>query len=649
MPLQPPALDDRRYEDLRAEMLARIPAHTPEWTQPRTGDPGVTLIELFAWLADTVLYRANLIPERQRLAFLSLVGQQLRPARPATGFVALATQGLAAVEVPRGSRIDGPPPFETTDTLSVLPAAARCFVKRRLTPAERESSATLLAQLQDLYELGQLPEGYVTQEVFLPVPGGGEPQAVDIAAQALDGCLWFALVAPRAEDVDTVRAVLGSAEGGARRRLNVGLALATQVAGLDPSAGQDVAVPHVWELSTGALDEAGNARYLELEPEEDGTRRLSRSGVLRLALPAAGQIGVPENDPRRALRAGVGDNPPRVDDPALAARLVGWLRLRLNARPALQHFSVRWAGVHATGIAQREALGTRLLGNGDGGSAQQFSLGVGNVDAERLVLAVEDPQRGFVDWTRVDDLGNARPDDRLYELDAEAGLVRFGDGIHGAVPPAGARVRASQIHAGGGSAGNLPAQTLQRTRLGTADLRVFQPLPLQGGAEAETLEEAERRIPAALRHRERAVTAADYRDLLRALPRGDVGRVEVLPRFKPHERESEVPGVVSVMVWPAQPAADFRAPAPRADRLLLEAAHAWLEPRRPLATELYVMGCEYIGLGLAIAVRVADGFAAEQVLPAVRLALRRHLWVLPGGGPDGEGWPQQRAVDNREL
>jgi predicted phage baseplate assembly protein len=421
------------------------------------------------------------------------------------------------------------------------------------------------------------------------------------------------------------------------------------VAGLDPSAGQDVAVPHVWELSTGALDEAGNARYLELEPEEDGTRRLSRSGVLRLALPAAGQIGVPENDPRRALRAGVGDNPPRVDDPALAARLVGWLRLRLNARPALQHFSVRWAGVHATGIAQREALGTRLLGNGDGGSAQQFSLGVGNVDAERLVLAVEDPQRGFVDWTRVDDLGNARPDDRLYELDAEAGLVRFGDGIHGAVPPAGARVRASQIHAGGGSAGNLPAQTLQRTRLGTADLRVFQPLPLQGGAEAETLEEAERRIPAALRHRERAVTAADYRDLLRALPRGDVGRVEVLPRFKPHERESEVPGVVSVMVWPAQPAADFRAPAPRADRLLLEAAHAWLEPRRPLATELYVMGCEYIGLGLAIAVRVADGFAAEQVLPAVRLALRRHLWVLPGGGPDGEGWPQQRAVDNREL
>ncbi len=43
-------------------MLASIPAHTPEWTIQQPGDPGRTLIELFAWLADSILYRANLIP-----------------------------------------------------------------------------------------------------------------------------------------------------------------------------------------------------------------------------------------------------------------------------------------------------------------------------------------------------------------------------------------------------------------------------------------------------------------------------------------------------------------------------------------------------------------------------------------------------------
>ncbi len=74
MPITPPRLDDRSYEDLVEELLARVPAHTPEWTPQQTGDPGRTLLELFAWLADTVLYRANLIPERQRLAFLQLLG-----------------------------------------------------------------------------------------------------------------------------------------------------------------------------------------------------------------------------------------------------------------------------------------------------------------------------------------------------------------------------------------------------------------------------------------------------------------------------------------------------------------------------------------------------------------------------------------------
>ena len=64
MPIRPPALDDRSFDDLVAELVARIPAHTPEWTQPRPGDPGRTLIDLFAWLGDTILYRANLIPER---------------------------------------------------------------------------------------------------------------------------------------------------------------------------------------------------------------------------------------------------------------------------------------------------------------------------------------------------------------------------------------------------------------------------------------------------------------------------------------------------------------------------------------------------------------------------------------------------------
>src|SRR5438874_8258993 len=87
MPLQIPAIDDRRYQDLRDEALARIPVHNPEWTNFNRSDPGITLIELFAFLTENLLYRANQIPERNRLKFLSLLGVPLQPGAPATGIV----------------------------------------------------------------------------------------------------------------------------------------------------------------------------------------------------------------------------------------------------------------------------------------------------------------------------------------------------------------------------------------------------------------------------------------------------------------------------------------------------------------------------------------------------------------------------------
>jgi hypothetical protein len=59
MPLTVPSLDDRTYQDLRDEALARIPVHTPEWTNFNESDPGVTLIELFAFLTENLLYRSN--------------------------------------------------------------------------------------------------------------------------------------------------------------------------------------------------------------------------------------------------------------------------------------------------------------------------------------------------------------------------------------------------------------------------------------------------------------------------------------------------------------------------------------------------------------------------------------------------------------
>src|SRR6185369_698695 len=133
MPLQIPSIDDRRYQDLLNEALARIPVHNPEWTNFNKSDPGVTLVELFAFLTESLLYRSNQIPERNRRKFLSLLGQPLRPASAAEGIVVFSNpRGPQEVfTLPAGLELRaGQVPFRTTRGLDVLPIEAQAFYKR---------------------------------------------------------------------------------------------------------------------------------------------------------------------------------------------------------------------------------------------------------------------------------------------------------------------------------------------------------------------------------------------------------------------------------------------------------------------------------------------------------------------------------------
>src|SRR4051812_9667336 len=92
MPTTQPTVDGRRYQDLLDEAIARIPVHNPEWTNFNRSDPGITLIELFAFLTENLLYRAEQIPDRNRRKFLSLLDVPLRPATSARGIVTFANE-----------------------------------------------------------------------------------------------------------------------------------------------------------------------------------------------------------------------------------------------------------------------------------------------------------------------------------------------------------------------------------------------------------------------------------------------------------------------------------------------------------------------------------------------------------------------------
>ena len=88
MALPVPNLDDRRFQDLVDDAKRLVQQRCPEWTDHNVSDPGVTLIELFAWMSDQVLYRLNRVPDRHYVKFLELLGVRLFPpiaARAAIG------------------------------------------------------------------------------------------------------------------------------------------------------------------------------------------------------------------------------------------------------------------------------------------------------------------------------------------------------------------------------------------------------------------------------------------------------------------------------------------------------------------------------------------------------------------------------------
>lgn len=105
MPLTSPNLDDRTFAQLVADAKAKIPEWCPAWTDRSASDPGIVLLELFAFLTETLIYRINRIPEKAYIEFLRLLGVSLRPPGAASATLQFAKAVGKQVEVPRGTRV----------------------------------------------------------------------------------------------------------------------------------------------------------------------------------------------------------------------------------------------------------------------------------------------------------------------------------------------------------------------------------------------------------------------------------------------------------------------------------------------------------------------------------------------------------------
>jgi len=617
-----------------------------------------------------LLYRANRVPEISRARFLRLLGVPLAAAQPAQGLVVFSGARLDAAVPMLPARTEvraGAVPFRTRGAIDVLPVESRAFIKRKVALQEVDR-----AYYELLYRAvdpdAPVPEldTYETREV-------DGSRSVALSEDTVDGALWVALLAPPG------RSVLEAAQAIAGKSLSLGLVpdVDAQARTLG-SAGQGAVEGEVDELVQYALPrrvsvpagEPPQARYTTLLPTR-ADNVLQGPGIVELPLPASADaiFTWTELDP---LEAGVGDFPPALEDSALAGRIVSWVRV---APPRSAGLRVKWVGVNAAVVDQRVSVSNEVLGQGDGTPDQLLRLSRTGVVSDGLVLRVVDAgdagdanKANATPWTQVDDLMAAGPELQLspastsastrptdvFLLDAEAGTVRFGDGLRGRRPPIGSRILA-QYDVCDGRAGNVAAGAITSGPALPPGVRVRNPLATWGGADAEDALTGEKRITAFVRHRDRLVTAEDFHDIAARTPGVDVARVEVLAAWHPDLGDSQpgdAPGVVTLMLVPRH---DPRQPdAPQPDGAFIDAVCRHLDPRRLVTTELVLRGPDYVGLWLSVGITVAGGHTVPDVRDAVKARLRAVLAPtridgatdLPGRE---DGWPLSTAVNVKDL
>lgn len=585
-----PSIDDRRFDDIMAEVRTRIARYTPEWTDVNDNDPGIAMVQVFAWLSDMLLYRMGRVPDLAYLKFLQLIGIELNPAEPARAEITFPLAAAApqpTLVVPARTQVtaespDGGPPvvFETDRALVALAA--------RLASVQAFDGYSYLDVTADNAE---------AQQGFQPFG----TLARDESALLLG--FDYAPDFPPQTEVNLAFWTVAGASG--------------QAAPVQCGLGETAVFPSAriaWEYWSGT-----DWRSLSLLKDE--TNAFTRSGHVYLKTPSAkgalqktalGEV----KDPRYWIRARVTrsqyERPPRL------------LAVRTNTVSALQ----------------AETIQAEVLGGSSGRPNQTFRLENTPVLPDSLQLEVNEGSGPEV-WVRVDDLFGSGPNDPHYVLNRTSGEVRFGDGVNGRIPVANVEdpignVVAREYRFGGGRRGNVPAgslKTMVTPVSGVDDNGVNNLQAAYGGQEEETLEAARKRAPRSLRSRCRAVTAEDFEYLAQQV--AGIQRARALPLFHPGFPDVKVPGVVTVIVVPE---ADEKTPNPTPSEGTLRTVCAYLDPRRLLTTELYVIGPVYQQVEVRGEVVAADDADLAEVKQGVEKALLDYFHPLKGGEEE-QGWP----------
>ncbi|WP_019071372.1 putative baseplate assembly protein [Streptomyces hokutonensis] len=595
MALPSPNLDDRRFQQFVDDAKRYIQQRAPEWTDHNVSDPGVTLVETVAHMADQIVYRLNRVPDKNHLAFLDLVGITLFPPSAARTDVTfwLSAPQEEPVQVPLGTevatmRTEGEEAvvFATERELAVVPTALRHLVVQH-------RGKQVVDRTHDLAEGNHVM-------CFAESPDPGDSMLFGLTA-AVPHC---ALALELDSRVDGV--------------------------GVDPRQP-----PLVWEAWTAD-------GWHACEVDRDGTGGLNRPGAVVLHIPGGHTLSRNGGQEAGWLRCRVTE--PHPDQPFY------------TTSPTVRSAEAFTIGGTTT-VVHADTVHDEALGESTGLPGQRLRLAHTPVVGDNPPLLLQTAeQEGWTDWQVVPHFAASGPYDRHITLDAATGELAFGPAVrepdgtlrqYGMVAPKGSVIRARRYRTGGGRSGNVARGAVQILRSSIPYVsEVVNREAARGGVDGETVQEAKTRAPITLRAQERAVTLRDYEELSRrAAP--ETARITCL------EGDEGEHGAYAVRVLVVPQAVPDPGGRLRFEQLvpgdaLLERITRHLDERRLIGTRLAVGPPFYQGVTVVATVHAFRGVDTDRVRRQAHDALYRHLDPLTGGS-DGKGWPFGRPVQSGEV
>lgn len=618
MALTPPNLDDRTFQQLVEEAKKRIPAYFDGWTDQHPSDPGITLIELFAWMTEIILYRQNQLPDFLTVKMMQLFGMNLDEAKAAQ--TAVTFQLAAPVIKANGETIEAGTQVATIQTETQPSIIFSTEQDKTIYPAnvtqtilKRQAADNPTTTLDDTQEIGSL----FSQE---PLP---------------DDAIYFGF------DRDMSQHLLHF------------------FFECDPKYGTDgidtTRPPYVWEGASRGKN--GNVGWtaVSLQPHEDETRGLLQPGRMIVHAPTLQQLVIDvAKEPRYWLRLRVRHEHEYPDN----------LTRRFTQSPRVAHIQVRSMGgsVLAT---HAEFVKDEFLGYSDGTPGQRFwlqSTPLLRPKAERgetLIVKPDGNGKSPTEWKLDPDFDHlpigstaeARrqfSERQIFTLDTNTGELRLPPAQtdaqgnvqrYGAIPPRQSTLWFQQYRHGGGAVGNVPAYALNTLKTAVPSVNlVYNREAASGGQDQEPIEMAKLRAPELLHAQNRAVTANDYEYLA---TRADVavGRVKCL-QHEPGWVESVDPGTVYLFILP-----EVDQPKKPLTRTMLtmpaearQKIKAYLDERRLLTTRLHVASPDIIWVQVNLICKVRQGTNLKLIEQDVKERLYAYLNPLVGG-PDKSGWP----------